>query len=286
MGEIIPIFSSYYSIGRSILTLNKPSKEEWPNSVSIFDIVKKHDLKSISIADDSMGGFYQAYKQSRDLKVKLHWGVFLNVINSLKDFQKQTSSQVIVWLKNGDGYADLNRILHFMNTDGYRKDVNAKGEELTYGYPYIDWDTLNQLFTSNLDCSIPFYSGFLKHNLFNFDNFANPIFEKINPTFFINDQGLPFDPVLSNITQQYCKTNNAPCMLTKHIYYYEPFHAKSLLTMRAILNRGSMEKPECPHFSSNQFSFLDEDIKQETNLNEVETSESLITLGERKFNYV
>jgi len=284
MSKAIPIFSSYYSIGRSILTLNKPSKEEIPNTVSIFDIAKLHNLSEVIIADDTMGGFYQAYKISKDLNIKLIWGIFINVINSLKDFDKLSSSQVILWLKNSDGYEDINKILHFSNTDGYKKDLNAKGEELTYGYPYIDWTVLNEMFTSNLLCSVPFYSGMIAHNTFNFDHFVNPIFDKIQPTFLLNSQGLPFDPILRNNTVNYCKSNNYETVEAKHVYYYEPKHSKSLLTMRAILNRGSYERPEVSHFSSNQFSFLERDIP--TKYTEIVVELSDAPLGERKFNYV
>ena len=234
------------------------------------------------VADDTMGGFYQAYKQSKDLKIKLVWGVFINVVNSLKEFDKQTSSQVIIWLKNGDGYAELNKILYFMNTDGYRKDMNAKGEELTYGYPFIDWETLNSMFSSNLACSIPFYSGFLAHNLFNFDHFSAPVFEKIQPTLMLSKQGLPFDEIISSNVEKYSQTSNYPISKVKHVYYYEPRFAKSLMTMRAILNRGTMEKPETRHFCSDGFAYLDNNIGDVS----VSADTKETPLGERSHVYV
>jgi DNA polymerase III alpha subunit len=280
--DSIPIFSSCYSIGRSILSLDKPAKDGWPKVISIFDIAKNHKLNEVKIVDDTMGGFYQAYKQSKDLKIKLIWGVFINVVNSLKEFDKQTSSQVIVWLKNGAGYAELNKILYYMNTDGYRKDLNAKGEELTYGYPYIDWETLNSMWTSNLECSIPFYSGFLSHNLFSFDHFSAPVFEKIQPTLMLSQQGLPFDEIIKENVVKYGETSGYPISKVRHVYYYEPKFAKSLLTMRAILNRGTMEKPETRHFCSDRFSYLDYNVEESNPV----TDTKEIPLGERNHVYV
>lgn len=281
MSPVLPIFSSCYSIGRSILTLDKPSKESWPNVVSIFDIAKKYKLEKVYIADNSMGGFYHAYNNGKANGVQVNFGVIINVVNSLVDFDKATSSQVIVWLSNGEAYEDINKIVQFSQSLGYRMDKNAKGEDLKYGYPFIDWKTLNEMFTSNLSLSIPFYSGFIAHNIFTFGHFSNPDFDKVRPVFFLNSQSLPFDPIIRNNTVKYCESNGYEMVNARHIYYYERSNATSLLTMRAILNRGSLEKPECANFGSDDFCFIDKDeskVKTDKEIEEITHT--------RLFNYI
>ena len=53
------------------------------------------------------------------------------------------------------------------------------------------WKTLNELVTSNLIVSIPFYSGFLAQNVMTYGKNCLPNFDKFRPVFFVNEQGLP-----------------------------------------------------------------------------------------------
>ena len=53
MGEIIPIFKSHYSLGRSILTLNAPKEvEENESSDSVFDICEDAGIKEMYLVSD------------------------------------------------------------------------------------------------------------------------------------------------------------------------------------------------------------------------------------------
>ena len=62
MGEIIPIFKSHYSLGRSILTLNLPKEEEVTDSSdSIFDICQQFGVKEVYVVDDNMAGFLEDF---------------------------------------------------------------------------------------------------------------------------------------------------------------------------------------------------------------------------------
>ena len=74
MGEIIPIFKSHYSLGRSILTLNAPKEvEENESSDSVFDICEDAGIKEMYLVDDNMAGFLEAYTNAESLKIKLIW---------------------------------------------------------------------------------------------------------------------------------------------------------------------------------------------------------------------
>ena len=62
--NVLPLFKSHYSLGRSILSLSPPDEEgHRPNS--IFDLVKEAGLKEFFLVDDSMSGFLQAYVNSK-----------------------------------------------------------------------------------------------------------------------------------------------------------------------------------------------------------------------------
>jgi hypothetical protein len=65
MEEIVPLFKSHCSLGRSILTLDKPKDEKNPEvSDSVFDIASEEGLKEVFLVEDNMTGFLQAYTKS------------------------------------------------------------------------------------------------------------------------------------------------------------------------------------------------------------------------------
>ena len=74
MAEVIPLFKSHYSLGRSILTLEKSgdTQENYPDS--IIDIAKNNNLKKFYLIDDNMSGFLQAYVNSKDAGLDLVFG--------------------------------------------------------------------------------------------------------------------------------------------------------------------------------------------------------------------
>ena len=49
---MIPIFTSHYSIGKSILTLNQPNLENTDGSDSVFDIVKENNIKQLVLVEN------------------------------------------------------------------------------------------------------------------------------------------------------------------------------------------------------------------------------------------
>lgn len=57
MEEVLPFFKSHYSIGRSILTLEKPDDVISGGPDSIIKLCKDNDLKEFHLVEDSMSGF-------------------------------------------------------------------------------------------------------------------------------------------------------------------------------------------------------------------------------------
>jgi hypothetical protein len=82
--NVLPLFKSQYSVGRSILTLAAQSKELDSNyPVSIFDIAKQHNLDQVIVVDDSISGFLEAHQNAKKAKVKLDYGVQLRCMQDI-----------------------------------------------------------------------------------------------------------------------------------------------------------------------------------------------------------
>ena len=78
MDEIIPLFKSHYSLGRSILTLNLPKgAEEEDGADSVFDICEDSGQKELYLVEDNMAGFLEAFSHAESLKIKLIFGLRL-----------------------------------------------------------------------------------------------------------------------------------------------------------------------------------------------------------------
>ena len=72
MEDLVPIFKSHYSLGRSILTLNKPKDiSDNESSDSIFDICQDAGIKDLFLVDDNMAGCLEAYTNAEELEIKL-----------------------------------------------------------------------------------------------------------------------------------------------------------------------------------------------------------------------
>ena len=77
------MFKSHYSLGKSILTLNKRSSEPSTGPDSIIDICVGNKLKELYLVDDNMSGFLEAYENCRENKIKFIFGLRINVCPDL-----------------------------------------------------------------------------------------------------------------------------------------------------------------------------------------------------------
>ena len=113
MDEILPLFKSHYSLGRSILTLGNDDSAV-DEADSIFDICKENQMKEMVLIDHNMSGFLQAYQNSKDLDIKLIFGLRLTVCSDMnqKDADSlKTNNKIVILLKNAKGYKRLIRII-------------------------------------------------------------------------------------------------------------------------------------------------------------------------------
>ena len=260
----IPIFKSHYSIGKSILTLSPATVSARNGSASsdndvkeslvdgpcsIFDIVNENDLKQIVLVEDSLIGFLQAQKVAKQLEVQLIYGVRFDVCEDASDEEaikeSKCSHKIIIFPKNGEGCKDLNKIYT---------------ESKTKYHNHLDMKLLKSLWNEdNLSLAIPFYDSSIFKNMTSFNSCVLS-FSFTKPTFFTEQNGLPFDSIVLDAVNKYCKANKFDTQQTQSIYYKNKEDFPAYLTYKLICSRGSfasrqssLEKPNFDHLGSDQF---------------------------------
>lgn len=240
--NIIPLFTTHYSIGQSILTLENETEIKSNSPVSVFAIAKQHKLTEINLVENTMSGFIEAYQNSKKHDLNLRFGLKLCVcedITKKDDASFLTESNVIIWILNSNGYKDLLKIHNKAATDGF------------YYIPRTDWNELKEKITENLAISLPFYSSYVARNTLNFKHRAIPDFGNIIPIHHIQEHDLPFDDLLRNKIEE----SKLQTQKTHSVYYYKNEDIVPFTVFRCINNRSDYDSPGLSHFSSNRFSF-------------------------------
>jgi len=241
----IPIFTSHYSIGKSILTLGSPEKEiRNDSSISIFSIAKINNLSEIFLLETSFSGFVEAYNNSNTSNIPFRFGIKLLICNDINDKSNEslkTECKVNLWIKNNKGYSDLIKIYSLAATNGF------------YYEPRLDWKTLEKMLTENIVLTIPFYDSFLFNNNLK-RHTCLPSIDFSNIFFHIENHELPFTQLITNQVQNFSKN-----IINSHsIYYYSEDDLEAYMTFRCATNperRTLLTEPNLEHFGSNKFSF-------------------------------
>lgn len=241
---MIPLFKSHYSLGRSILTLeDKNDADDYPDS--IIQIAKQNNLKEISLVEDNMSSFLEAYTNTKLNNIKLNYGLRVSVTESINDKSeesKQKTSKIIIFFRNKKGHEILTKLFSLAAKDGF------------YYEPRLDYEILSKNWTDDLILAIPFYDSFIFNNTLR-NSICIPQFNFTKPIAFIEDNDLPFDFIVKNKILNFAKENKLEMFNTKSIYYNHTKDFKTYLTFRCINNRSVLNKPEIEHMSSNQFCF-------------------------------
>tara|TARA_R100000008_G_scaffold67884_1_gene44988 strand:+ start:7520 stop:8284 length:765 start_codon:yes stop_codon:yes gene_type:complete len=245
MDEIIPIFKSHYSLGRSILTLNPPKDpSEIDSSDSVFDICSDLGLREMFLVDDNMTGFLEAYTNAESLKVKLIFGLRLtfcpDALNKSEE-GRHHSYKNIIFAKNAAGYRQLIKIYTFAAQEGF------------YYEPRIDFSHLKPLWTNDLLMAVPFYDSFLYNNKYT-DSQCVPDFSFCDPIFFIEDNDVLLDKDMQRRVKDFCD-NTYATQKTKSIYYRDKKDFSAYLTFRCINKRTTVDKPNFDGMCSDRFCY-------------------------------
>jgi DNA polymerase III alpha subunit len=235
-----PIFKSTYSIGRSILTLEHPDDVRDDGADSIISIALDNKLDELFLVEDSMVGFFNAYKKCKEFGIQLVFGYRFTCYNELNS--SNSDHKLIAFAKNDDGCKDLNRFYSHINTKCNGKITN---------------DEMCSMWTDNMLLVVPFYDSFIFNNQLYLSN-CIPNFKHIKPLFFLEKNSLPFDELIYNSVFEYTKTNNFDTHLTKSIYYryksdFEAFQTYKILCNRSFGRQATLSSPNLNHFGSEEF---------------------------------
>lgn len=243
---MIPLFKSHYSIGKSVLTLKDPSKTQDDGPDSIFKIALANNLDKIVLVEDSLIGFFEAYKMAQSLNIDLIFGLRLSMRNSKEEQDSESEHKIIIFAKNSNGCKLLNKIY---------------SEAFTSFEGFLDYKSLKKFWNNkDLKLAVPFYDSFLHVNNFSFGN-AVPDFSFSDPCFFVESNGLAFDHLLKNQVDNFISKNpKHQIQKVKSIYYKNKKDVESLMAYKIICGRNfqknrSLSRPELSHFNSDQFCF-------------------------------
>ena len=196
---MLPLFKTHYSLGKSILNLSLEDNQP-DESDSVFSILKENKMKELILVEDSMTGFLEAYHNSKELNIKLIFGLRITVCLDMQDKSGEslkTNSKVIIFSKNNDGYKKLIKIFSFAARKGF------------YYEPRIDYKNLKSFWSeSDLKIAIPFYDSYIFKNALE-NSVCVPELDFADPTYFIEDNDLPFDSLIkqkiTKITRKTCR---------------------------------------------------------------------------------
>ena len=239
MQGVLPLFKTHYSLGKSILNLNLVDNEP-DESDSVFSIAKNNNLNDLVLVEDCMTGFLEAYNNSNELNIKLIFGLRLTVCLDMQDKSPESlksNSKIIIFTKNNDGYKRLIKLFSHAAREGF------------YYEPRIDYKSLKEMWNdSELMMVIPFYDSYVFKNTLE-NNICVPEFGFTDPTYFIEDNDLPFDDLIKQKIINISKNTQK----AQSIYYRNKKDFKAYLTFRCINKRSTLDKPELEHMTSNEF---------------------------------
>lgn len=241
----LPLYKSHYSLGKSILTLNKPSGSIENYPTSIIDLVLHSKQDFLTLVDDNMTGFLEASKHCQDKKLKLIFGLRLEITKDIvgqDEASLKNRAKYIVFAKNIAGYKALIKIWSFAAKEGF------------YYNACIDFKNLKRLWVNDLVLAVPFYDSFLHLNAFH-AHVHVPEFDTIKPVFFLEENGIPFDTYLRSKTLDFCNKNSYDTVEAQSIYYKSKLDFIAYLTFRCISERTSIEKPEFNDMCSDTFNY-------------------------------
>lgn len=239
----IALFTSHYSFGRSILTLEKKNSSKDTGPDSIIDLALKHDIKDVYLIEDNLSSFIEAYENSAAAGLNLRYGLRLTMTNdaSKKDEESLKSNHKL--------------IIFALNTAGWYKlcSIYSKAAcDFKYYEPRMDYKTLKELWSADLGAAVPFYDSFLYNNNLLGNNCIPDLF--FDPVFFLENNDLPMDETMRGIVQDFCFSNNEPKIQeTQTIYYNRYSDFKAYNVFRCIDKRSTLAKPNLENFCSNTF---------------------------------
>lgn len=242
---MIPLFKTTYSIGKSILTLQDPSKIKTGGPDSVLSIAKENQLKTVFLVEDSMIGFIDAHQRCKENDIQLIFGLRLNCCNdrNSEESRKESLHKIIIMAKNDEGVKQLTQIYSLANQE-------SGG--------FVDCELLSKYWNEDsLKLCIPFYDSFIYMNHF-IGAKCVPDFKFTKPTLFIEDNDLPFDEILTEKVVIFSEKETLKIEQVKSIYYKDRKDFEAWQTYKCLCNRSfgkqqSLSNPNLNHCGSDSF---------------------------------
>lgn len=243
---ILPIFTSNFSIGKSILSLEEPSKVTSEGADSILQIAQELGLKTIVAVESTMISFKKFHEATKALNIQLIYGVKFSAANNRFDepaLRETSHHKVIVFAKNDNGCKEL---------------IKLYSEAHTKSGGFVDYSLLKEFFENqNLQLAFPFYSSFIHKNNF-YGKQCLPEFDFTTPWIFVGDHGLPFDELLRQKTFAYAEQHGIVPMETHSIYYKNRSDCEAYTVFRILTDRKqgkpqTLDNPNLEQHGSSEF---------------------------------
>jgi len=249
--RVLPLATSEYSL-KSLIQLKDKDKKT-PDSINLFSCAEKYLIDPIYLVDKNMSGFYKFVKgcEAVDATAAFGWkAVFCNDIADDSEQSKKTEHEMIVFVSSSDGYERMCR-LHSAAAIS-----NAKG------YARVDENLLRQHWSDkDLVLAIPFYGSFLHRNCLTNDSEAQYCYDWANPTFMLEDNGIPFDGTLRREALKFAAKYKNETQEAQTIYYEKYQDAEAYQALCCKNKRTSLEKPNLDYFCSDTFCFEHWELK-------------------------
>jgi len=239
--NMIPLFTTDYSIGKSILKFRPSKTPDGPDSV--IEIAKDYNLGKIVLLENRMHGFLDYIRYSEDNDFDFVFGLELNIVGSYDNAKRH---KVNIFAKNNHGIKQIYKIysLAFAEHDG-----NLTLEDLRK-----NWNL------DNLMLTIPFYDSYVYYNNFTFESFV-PNFHGLGELiFFIQKNNLPIDNRLAHKVENEAKECGGKIEYVKSIYYknkkdFTAFQVRKIIHNRKGAAVSTLSKPNLDGYCSDEFSF-------------------------------
>jgi DNA polymerase III alpha subunit len=239
---MIPIFTSHYSIGRSVLKISSPGEK---SQKGIFDLAAEFECNEpVIIVDDNPSGFVEAFKASKAYEKMLVFGIRFKINRENSD----ESYNVIVFANGDEGFKKL--------SDIYTRHNFEIGDDFIFRAVLNNSDSLSLAF--------PFYSSFIAENFLHGKKCVpDPIIRDIPFFLFVEDNGLPFDGLLGKKVEKLAGSFGAGVTIgfSKSIYYENKRDVSAYMTHKILCNRSSgwkkssLSNPNLEWFGSDEFCF-------------------------------
>ena len=192
-----------------------------------------------------MSGFLEAYVNSKDLGIKLMFGLRMSICEDMHEKNPES-------LEKGSKY-----IIFANNTLGYKRLIKIYSDAARNGFyyqPRIDFPTLKKYWNEkDLTLGVPFYDSFIFRNTLE-NALCIPDFSFAKPTFFVEKSNIPFDNIIKEKVYNFCDGKHEVAR-ARSIYYKNKKDFKSYLTFRCINNRSTLNRPNLDHMCSDEFCF-------------------------------